>query len=128
MCWSDRVLPSIAHLLPPSDGRGEGGYENQGATVTPAGLWNLGATCYLNSQLQCLAQNLGFLSGLFSWKKGRTGGASNAADERMSSVLSHMQLILARIRYGPDKVIYTNDFASALGLENDEMQDPNEVR
>jgi hypothetical protein len=68
------------------------------------------------------------LSGLFSWKKDRTGGASNAADERMSRVLSNMRLILARIRYGPEKVIYTIDFASALGLENDEMQDPNEVR
>ena len=28
---------------------------------------------------------------------------------------------------GPDRVLCTNDFVSALGLENNEMQDPNEV-
>ena len=102
--------------------------KNKVRLSTPAGLRNLGATCYLNSHLQCLSQNLGFLSGLFSWKKSRTGRALNAADKRMSTVLTNMQSILARMRYGPDKVICTNDFAVALGLENDEMQDPNEVR
>lgn len=86
----------------------------------PPGLRNLGATCYLNSQLQCLAQNLGFVHGLFTW---RQLGAGN----RMSQVLSHMQSILARMKYGPQIVICTNEFATALSLENDEMQDPNEV-
>eukprot|EP00985_Skeletonema_marinoi_P021097 scaffold12780_cov145-Skeletonema_marinoi.AAC.7 len=85
----------------------------------PPGLRNLGATCYLNSQLQCLAQNLGFVHGLFTWTQ---IGASN----RMSQVLSHMQSILARMKYGPQSVICTNEFATALSLENDEMQDPNE--
>jgi hypothetical protein len=101
---------------------------------TPPGLRNLGATCYLNSQLQCLSQNLGFVSGLFSWRKRKKNksllcysGSLDAADDRMSSILSNMQLILARMRYGPDRVLCTNEFASALGLENNEMQDPNEV-
>ena len=99
---------------------------------TPSGLRNLGATCYLNSQLQCLSQNLGFVSGLFSWRRrkrrrGGSGTSLDAADERMSNVLSNMQSILARVRYGPDRVLCTNDFASALSLENNEMQDPNEV-
>ena len=31
------------------------------------------------------------------------------------------------MRYGPDRVLCTNEFASALNLENNEMQDPNEV-
>lgn len=92
----------------------------------PSGLRNLGATCYLNSQLQCLAQNLGFIHGLFSWRKPSLNFVSDA-DERMSTVLSNMQSILANMRYGPDRVICTNEFASALHLENNEMQDPNEV-
>ena len=33
----------------------------------PPGMRNLGATCYLNSQSQCLAQNLIFTLGVFSW-------------------------------------------------------------
>lgn len=95
----------------------------------PSGLRNLGATCYLNSQLQCLAQNLGFIHGLLSWKKPtliESGTLSNSS-KRMSEVLSHMQSILVRMRYGPDRVLCTNEFASALNLENNEMQDPNEV-
>ena len=87
----------------------------------PPGLRNLGATCYLNSQLQCLAQNLGFVHGLFTWRN------VGAEDSRMSKVLSNMQSILARMKYGPQSVICTNEFATALSLENDEMQDPNEV-
>ena len=93
----------------------------------PSGLRNLGATCYLNSQLQCLAQNLGFIHGLFSWKKPSDSSGGSNGSKRMTEVLSHMQSILARMRYGPDRVLCTNKFASALNLENNEMQDPNEV-
>jgi hypothetical protein len=50
-----------------------------------------------------------------------------ASAERMNNVLLSLQSILARMRYGPESVICTNDFSVALGLENDEMQDPNEV-
>jgi hypothetical protein len=50
----------------------------------------------------------------------------DAANDRMLNVLSKMQLILARMRYGPDRVLCTNNFASALGLKIDKMQDPNE--
>lgn len=106
--------------------------DNKTELSTPSGLRNLGATCYLNSQLQCLAQNLGFIRGLFSWRAnpsidGDSTAVVSEMDKRMSKVLSNMQSILARMRYGPERVICTNDFAAALNLENDEMQDPNEV-
>lgn len=110
-CQNELIL-SPSHEDPVSDGKTQ--------ISMPPGLRNLGATCYLNSQLQCLAQNLGFVHGLFTW---RQVGAGN----RMSQVLSHMQSILARMKYGPQSVICTNEFATALSLENDEMQDPNEV-
>jgi hypothetical protein len=109
-CQNELILSSVQDTV--TDGKKR--------ISVPPGLRNLGATCYLNSQLQCLAQNLGFVHGLFTW---RQVGAGN----RMSQVLSHMQLILARMKYGPQSVICTNEFATALSLENDEMQDPNEV-
>lgn len=93
----------------------------------PPGLRNLGATCYLNSQLQCLAQNLAFVHGLFSWSKPMIEPESEV-ERRMATVLSNMQSILGRMRYGADSVICTNEFASSMDLNNDDMQDPNEVR
>ena len=97
----------------------------------PPGLRNLGATCYLNSQLQCLAMNLGFMHGLLAWKPtlpDTNDARILASASRMNDVLTSMQSILARMRYGHESIICTHEFALNLGLENDEMQDPNEVR
>jgi len=93
-----------------------------GDTVTlsmPPGIRNLGATCYLNTQLQCLAQNVTFLNGIFSWR---------VVDEthRMNSVMSKMQHLLAQMFVGGDNKLTTMEFSNALGLEHDEQQDPNE--
>lgn len=44
----------------------------------------------------------------------------------MNSVLSTMQLLFARMAYGSEATLTTQEFSDALGLENDEMQDPNE--
>jgi ubiquitin C-terminal hydrolase len=85
----------------------------------PPGIRNLGATCYLNSQLQCLAQNLTFLNGIFSW---------HVVDEthRMNSVMTKLQLLLAQMFLGGERKLTTLEFSNALGLEHYEQQDPNE--
>ncbi len=85
----------------------------------PPGIKNLGATCYLNTQFQCLARMTAFLNGLFSWTP--TGD-----NHGMNSVLSTMQLLFARMVHGSEALVTTQEFSDALGLENDEMQDPNE--
>ena len=85
----------------------------------PPGIKNLGATCYLNTQFQCLARMTAFLNGLFSW-------TPSAENHQMDSVLSSMQLLFARMAHGSEATLTTQEFSDALGLENDEMQDPNE--
>merc|ERR1712238_349299 len=47
-------------------------------------------------------------------------------EDRMSQVLSNMKLLLARMKYGGNSFVNTCQFSKSLGLENDEMQDPNE--
>ncbi len=85
----------------------------------PPGIRNLGATCYLNTQLQCLAQNLTFLNGIFSWRMAD-------ANHKMNSVMAKLQLLLAQIFLGGQCKVTTLDFSNALGLEHNEQQDPNE--
>lgn len=85
----------------------------------PPGIRNLGATCYLNTQLQCLAQNLTFLNGIFSW---------HVVDEThmMNSVMTKLQFLLAQMFLGGESKLTTLEFSNALGLEHYEQQDPNE--
>lgn len=85
----------------------------------PPGIENLGATCYLNTQLQCLAQNPVFMEGIFAWRPVNDSHA-------MNSVMTELQRLLARMLFGKDRKLTTIEFSSALGLEHDEQQDPNE--
>jgi ubiquitin C-terminal hydrolase len=89
---------------------------------TPPGIENLGATCYLNTQLQCLAQNRVFVDGIISWRPSTDVGDS----DRMSSVLTLFQDLLLRMNAGPLSIINTLEFSNALGLDHFEQQDPNE--
>jgi len=63
----------------------------------PPGIENLGATCYLNTQLQCLAQNLVFVEGIISWRP----ADDDTGNDRMSSVLSLFQDLFLRMNDGP---------------------------
>lgn len=90
------------------------------ALAIPPGMINLGATCYLNTQLQCLARNTIFLEGIFSWRP------NSSLKNPMENVLEKLQLLLARMVHGAQRSISTDELSEALGLKNDEMQDPNE--
>lgn len=102
------------------DGNAREAREGKLAFCRPVGMRNLGATCYLNSQVQCLAANLAFMHGVFHWTQ------NNTPTSQMSLVISRMQSLLARMVYGPQNIVCTDQFSSAMSLENNEMQDPNE--
>jgi ubiquitin carboxyl-terminal hydrolase 48 len=85
----------------------------------PPGIQNLGATCYLNTQLQCLAQNPVFLEGIFSWR-----AVNNS--HNMNGVMTKLQKLLAQMVVGGNRTLSTLEFSNALGLEHNEQQDPNE--
>ena len=91
--------------------------------AVPPGIRNLGATCYLNTQLQCLAQNLVFIRGIFQWRPPSTTTQQN---DRMSSVISLFQKLLAQLREGSKNVCCAREWTTALGLDHGEQQDPNE--
>lgn len=85
----------------------------------PPGIRNLGATCYLNTQLQCLAQNVTFLEGIFSWHVVDT-------NHKMNDVMNKLQSLLAEMFLGGNCKLTTRPFSDALGLQHHEQQDPNE--
>jgi hypothetical protein len=93
--------------------------DDQLRLAIPPGIENLGATCYLNTQLQCLARILPFVDGIFSWKRPHT-------TDKMSQVILLFQTLLAQMRIGPHRKLTAIELASALGLDHGEQQDPNE--
>ena len=100
----------------------EGKPENQIELTVPPGIQNLGATCYLNTQLQCLAQNIVFLEGIMSWEPPH----SHQQRDQMTSVLQLFQKLLVSMHAGPMASIDTLDFSNELELDHFEQQDPNE--
>lgn len=93
--------------------------EGQIRLALPPGIENLGATCYLNTQLQCLAQINVFLEGIFSWR-------SPEKNDKVHEVLALFQRIMADLYAGSKSTTTTVEFSNALGIDHFEQQDPNE--
>ncbi|KAE8974485.1 hypothetical protein PF011_g24844 [Phytophthora fragariae] len=88
---------------------------------TPCGLRNLGATCYLNSMLQCLFVNLPFRRAVYEWEPKET-----LVDKEQALQMRALQKLFAQMQLGNESYYDPTEFASTLSLNNVMQQDAQE--
>lgn len=84
----------------------------------PCGLRNLGATCYLNSMLQCLFVNLPFRQAVYEWEP-----KEQLVDKEQALQMRALQKLFAQMQLGNESYYDPAEFASTLSLNNVMQQD-----
>ncbi|KAJ0100234.1 hypothetical protein Patl1_19749 [Pistacia atlantica] len=87
------------------------------SAFSPAGLTNLGATCYANSILQCLYMNKSFREGVFSVEPDVL---------KQHPVLEQLARLFAQLRASKMAFIDSAPFIKTLELDNGVQQDSHE--
>src|SRR5947208_561021 len=97
------------------------------------GLWNLGATCYVNSLLQLWFHNETLRKAIYLWNPDEdrsendpSGGDSTSRLTQDSSPISHLQSVFVRLQYGFTRCVDPTPFIRSLDLDDNQQQDAEE--
>ncbi len=98
------------------------------AVGMPAGLKNLGNTCYVNSFLQIWFHNLPFRQALYKWDPEQDGVEREnetliGSHYRPSGKVASLQALFAMMEFSRRRAVDPNDFIAKLGLDPQVQQD-----
>ena len=100
--------------------------ESKAEIVSPAGLKNLGATCYANSVLQCLFNITGLRRDLLMISAGGTKDKKGAVPEDLL-VIDGIHRLFAEMQFSPNGIVNPGHFLTqVLQLNQDVQQDSQE--